>query len=426
MRILVFAFQLNPHKGSECAVAWDYITEMSKSHELHVIYGACEGFHDIGNTKYVEDYTLNHKYKNIIFIPFKPSFRTKNWQYNAIETYLFYREYTRYHKEVYSFARNYIKEYNIDIIHYLGPIGYHEPGYMWNLNIPYIWGPIGGFSNIKFKLLPATFSITGGLNLVVKSMLNLIQSFTSIRLRKALNQSAFVIASTTEARKRIRCLCPSANVSYLPENCIKELFPLNEDKFSNSIIRLIWIGRTDSQKGLPILLDALSLLKLKIVNMPIHVDIIGMGPLQTKMIDYAKKKNIDDCVVWHGQIDRTKVYELMNDAHINVITSLNEANTTVIWEAMSLGVPTIALDHCGMHDTVSSRNGIKIPVKSYKLTVRTLAEEIENLIFNPKILEDLAHGVLELRDNYTWDKRALKFEEVYREALDKSHFDNRK
>ena len=113
MNILVFAFQLHPAKGSECAVAWDYITSMSKFHKIHVIYGSCEGFHEIGNTIYMEEYAKENLIDNIKFIPFKPSFISKNYGYNAIETLFFYHEYKKYHKEVYYFTKEYIIKHNI-------------------------------------------------------------------------------------------------------------------------------------------------------------------------------------------------------------------------------------------------------------------------------------------------------------------------
>lgn len=414
MNILVFAFQLHPTKGSECAVAWDYITSMSKFHKIHVIYGSCEGYHEIGNTAYMEEYTKYNLIDNTKFIPFKPSFISKNYGYNAFETLFFYNEYKKYHKEVYCFAKEYIKKHNIDLIHYLGPIGYHEPGYLYNLDVPYIWGPIGGFSNINFRLLPGTFSIKGGLNLIIKSLMNIIQCYSSRRLKHALKSASLVIASTTEAQKIIQKISPVAHVSYLPENCIKELHQLNFEKFSAPIIRLIWIGRLDSNKGLSILLKSLSLLPK---NSPIELNIVGDGPLEHKMIEYAKLLDIMHFIKWHGRIARDKIYELLDISHLHIITSLNDANTTVVWEAMSMGVPTLSLDHRGMHDTIDSHTGIKIPIISYKQTVKGIANQLINIINNPEILHRLAVGVINTRDKYTWNNRVSIFNELYEKAI---------
>ena len=55
--IIVIAYQLNPFRGSECSVAWDYIVNMSKNHRLTVLFGSSEEFHMIGNTKSMMDYS---------------------------------------------------------------------------------------------------------------------------------------------------------------------------------------------------------------------------------------------------------------------------------------------------------------------------------------------------------------------------------
>ena len=38
-KILVLAYCVSPTRGSEYAVAWNYITRMSKYHKLTVLYG---------------------------------------------------------------------------------------------------------------------------------------------------------------------------------------------------------------------------------------------------------------------------------------------------------------------------------------------------------------------------------------------------
>ena len=48
--------------------------------------------------------------------------------------------------------KNIIENENFDLIHNLNPIGYREPGYLWKLNLPYIWGPIGGIPNRPSQL----------------------------------------------------------------------------------------------------------------------------------------------------------------------------------------------------------------------------------------------------------------------------------
>lgn len=72
---------------------------------------------------------------------------------------------------------------------------------------------------------------------------------------------------------------------------------------------------------------------------------------------------------------------------------------------MSYGVPTISFDHCGMHDTICERCGIRIPIHSYDQCVADLAIEIDKLLEHPERFEQLANGTIECAQKFTWDAR---------------------
>lgn len=116
-------------------------------------------------------------------------------------------------------------------------------------------------------------------------------------------------------------------------------------------------------------------------------------------------------------MERKKVIEVFALSHLHIITSVGEGNPTTIWEAMSFGVPTLSLDHCGMHDTICEKCGIKIPIKSYKQVINDIALSIEDLCLNPDKLNKMSEGVFECSSKYTWDKRISFFNEMYELAI---------
>lgn len=70
-----------------------------------------------------------------------------------------------------------------DLIHYVGMIGYREPGYLWKLGLPYIWGPISGTNNASLQLMKH-MPIAGRIKLTFRSVVNMIQFHTKLRLKK--------------------------------------------------------------------------------------------------------------------------------------------------------------------------------------------------------------------------------------------------
>ena len=417
--IIVIAYQLNPFRGSECSVAWDYIVNMSKNHRLTVLFGSSEEFHMIGNTKSMMDYYENNPMENVTLIPISLGNDLKVTDYSALGIFLFYRQYKKWHQKVRRVVSELISKQQYDLIHYLGPIGYREPGYLYDLGLPYVWGPIGGFGGINMKLLRATCSITGAFKLSLRKYANIYQQHLNRRVKMAVNHADVVIGATTEYTQVIhKYVNRNSNVviKHLPENCIKEISPLNLNKFKTEKLNLIWIGRPDANKGLILLLEAMSKLPDK---KNVFLNIVGSWVLEEKLKKWAQKHGLEENIKWNGRVERNRVFELINDAHLNVITSLYDANTTVIWEAMSMGVPTMSLDHCGMHDIITGETGIKIPIRSYKQVVCGICEKLKMMIDNPELRRTMADAVVENRTQYTWKYRTQFFEQVYDIAINK-------
>ena len=187
------------------------------------------------------------------------------------------------------------------------------------------------------------------------------------------------------------------------------------DKFDeNEKLHFTWIGSIDGRKALIILLEALLLVDKR---SKISIDIIGDGPLKEDLMDFARKHRIEDCLNWHGNIPRSQVFEILGKSRLNIITSLSEGNPTTIWESMSLGVPTLTLDHCGMHDTICSNCGIKLNIESYRQVVSALASELDRLSANSSELKRLALGAYSCSKTFSWDLREEMFQQYYDIAI---------
>lgn len=414
-KILLLAFAISPTRGSEHSVAWNYVINMSKDNELVVLYGE-SGYH-IGDLDEMDEYLKNNSVDNVRFIAIKPNrltniFNTLNKR--NIFVYTFYIAYKFWHKQAYSVAKNLIKSEHFDLIHYLGPIGYREPGYLWKLSLPYMWGPIGGTTNVSIKLIKA-LSFSGKLKLGFRAIVNNLQLRFSSRIKSAINNTDVLMTSTTEDQWNIKKIFNKESI-YIPENGINGQFDnLISTKLIQIPLKLIWIGSIDERKALIILLN--SLIGLRNLD-KIQLHIIGDGPLKTSLEKFSIENNLDQSIVWHGLIKRNEVFELLTRSHLHIITSLSEANTTVIWEAMSAGVPTISLDHCGMHDTICEKCGVRIEIESYKQVIDDLTYQLDYFVINPKELERLSKGVIECAKKYTWEGRREFFNKMYELAIE--------
>ena len=142
MNILINAYACAPNWGSEQGMAWHWITELAKMHNLYVITEG-EWKKEIEEAVALLDVKDNiHFYYN----PVSDKIRSMCWNQGDWRFYWYYR---KWQKKTLTIARQICSEHRIDIIHQLNMIGFREPGYLWNIyDTHYIWGPVGGLSLI--------------------------------------------------------------------------------------------------------------------------------------------------------------------------------------------------------------------------------------------------------------------------------------
>ena len=116
-----------------------------------------------------------------------------------------------------------------DLIHFLCPIGYREPGYLWKLDVPYMWGPICGVNNVPWKLFKI-LTIKGKIRFLIRNVVNTMQFALSFRLRKALKGVDVLLTATTETKDKFDRICKNESI-YIPENCLLVSPLLNSEKF---------------------------------------------------------------------------------------------------------------------------------------------------------------------------------------------------
>ncbi|MCQ2374274.1 MAG: glycosyltransferase family 4 protein [Salinivirgaceae bacterium] len=250
--------------------------------------------------------------------------------------------------------------------------------------------------------------------------MNKIQSTTNLRVHRAIKDSDVVVCATTEWQNYVEKLAGKkhhSKILYRPENCINRTYPINYSKFNSKTIDLVFVGWIDSRKALVLILDALKRMK---DTSKVSLHILGDGDLIEKYKAYTSINGLDSVVNWHGRVPREEVFEIMNNSHLMVLPSLMDANTTVIWEAMAMGIPTLALDHFGFHDTIKNgETGFLIKPNNYRQVVNDIASVLIKLQQSNgmSLLRSMAENVLENRKKYLWEEREKFFESVYTEAI---------
>lgn len=396
--IIVITYDISPYRGSEASVSWNYVFNMGVHNYLIVLYGRGKDELD----KYLASHQMpNVKFINIPYVQTTGSGLMMDIKYNL--------NYRRWHYQTFLKAKEIVGSEHVDVIHYLNPIGFKEPGFCWKLKgVPYVWGPIQGVENRPIALFPA-LSTKGKVNALVRRVVHNGMLWFLPRVRKALKRADAVFAATPNTVKQLKRI-HHKDAIYLPENGILKM-ERTEPVVMEDTLNLIWVGSIDERKALGILISALG--KVKHGNW--HLNVLGEGPLREKCEALADELGISEKITFHGKVDRAQVQLVFAQSHVHVISSLGEGNPTVLWEAFSKAIPTLTLDHCGMAGVVSSECGIKIPIRSYQQVLNDMAFAIDDLMEHPEKVSRLSQGTIECAKKFMWKNRIALHDKIYDE-----------
>jgi len=413
--ILVSTFPISQTKGSEFSVGWNYVKEMSKDNRLIVLYGTVDGdFYSFGDFSHVADENIR---RNVRFVPVSPSipasFMNFCFRLDPKGRFVYYFFFRNWQKNALRKAQEIIAAETVDVVHQICPTGFKEPGFLWRLNKPYIWGPVTAVHVRPWRLLkglplPKVIASVNR-NFLLLSMLRL-----SPRVHKAAKRADVLIATTSQSQRVFRNIL-KRDCCHYHENGILSLEQPARIAVIDGRLSMLWIGAFTHNKNLNLLIDTLS--EYLADNQQWELHVVGSGEMEERWKRLAERQGLGSRIVWHGQIPRTEVRTLLKQSHLHIITSLGEGTPTTLWEAMECGVPTLSIAHCGMADVVCSNCGIKIPIESLEQVKRDIALNIKMLIENPAEITRLSHGVAECAQKFTWDKRREFFNRQYELAV---------
>jgi glycosyltransferase involved in cell wall biosynthesis len=146
---------------------------------------------------------------------------------------------------------------------------------------------------------------------------------------------------------------------------------------------LLSVGRLHPNKGFPDLIDAMSLLPRDIANRPLHLIIVGDGPLRDALQQHTSRLGLRDRIHWTGwQNDPTPYYDMTD---LFICPSRHEPLGNVILEAWNHKRPVISTSTLGANELVTSgENGILVPIEN----PRAIASTVQELLNDPQQSRD--------------------------------------
>lgn len=414
-RVLLSAFVASAQGGSEVAIGWNLARALVAFHDITLLCTPYTGVEDF--RKRNDAFFDKHgPIPGLSLHYVEPPLLSRWFQqgHMGLRKPLYYIGYASWQWAALKQARKLHQQKAFDIAHHLNITGFREPGYLWLLDIPFVWGPIGGAADFPARYFPL-LNLRDQFQYRLRNMVNRWQRTLAWRPRQAAKKAGKIWTIGPENYRMVteqwgipaEMLCESgaSSIEINPERTV-----YNRQR----PIRLVWSGLFIGRKALPLFLHALARLP---ESVEWEATIIGDGPGRNSSHALASRLNLQPRIRWTGSLHHTDALQELGLGDVLIFTSLQEGTPVTLLEALSRGLPVVCHNTCGMGVAITPDCGVLIQPDTIESSIRGFAQAITRLANDPVYLQRLSQGALHRAEQLSWDRIAQKIAYGYEQVI---------
>lgn len=400
------AYAVNPYKGSEDGMGWNFILQAASRHQVIAITRRNNGPHI---RRYMQEHPLQqHLFDRIRFLYFDWPQWTLFWKKGPLLSLIYY-----YWWQLTLACWLLIKRPQFDIAHNLNFHNDWTPSFLWLLGKPFVWGPVGHHPAIPTAFLRPVFGqkawLQDRLLWVIKCWFWYIDPFVYICKWKARH----IFCMNEAAASKLR-LAPH-KYSIMPSVATEVVAP--PPGVGRHGFQVLSIGRFVPLKGFDLTIKAFGRFYHSLpaaLQAETRLVLVGAGPLKSQLkqwIASLQLESVVDMIEWMPKEQLPAVY-----ARSSVfLFPSHEGAGMVVAEAMSYGLPVLCLDNSGPGAFLHPASKLAVPYRSYEHTVAELAERLKQLLTDlPNYEKEAALARERMHTWFTWEVRGRQLHQVYR------------
>ncbi len=400
--ILATTYAVNPYKGSEDGMGWNFVLQIAKNNKVISITRE-------NNRNDIEKYMVENPselYANITFLYFDLPYWMRWWKKGGNAAMLYYG---MWQKSVVSFVKK--QGIDFDITHNLNFHNDWSPSYLWKLGKPFVWGPIG-----HHPLIPKQYLKEYSLKYLFKDRLTwLIKNYfwkINTGLSNTVKHANFVWYMNDSVPTKLNLKVDQYAI--IPSVATQDFGYVNDVAYEK--FTFISAGRMVPLKGFDLTLKAYAAF-LNTLNeadkLKTKLIIVGNGPEKEKLIEMAHELNIKDHVDFVLWVERTELMKMFKQSQVFLFPS-HEGAGMVVPEALSFGLPVVCLDNCGPGSFITEECGFKIKENTYNNTIAQLSNAM-NLLYSDQSKYDKMRRAarLQFENVFHWDRRGEQLAHIY-------------
>jgi glycosyltransferase involved in cell wall biosynthesis len=360
VKVLLSAYACEPGKGSEQEVGLRVLLAAARRHDVWVLTRE-------NSISLLEDFLVDHPLRGRIRLHGidldGPVRRVKRAGLPGLHVY-----YDAWQRLAAGVAAELDRRIDFDLVHHATFATYWTRAGVSQLGKPFVWGPVGG------AVLPPGMLLSelGGAGLREEAVREAVRRVAVLRpgVRTAARAATVCLAQNASTARRLG----RPDVSVLPNALTVRLPPLPPPEPCGRDVA--FVGRLVPWKAGRLAVRALRHLR--------HRDsvlrIFGDGPDRARIERAARRWGLQDRVDLVGAVPRDELLARLRRCAVLLHPALHEEAGLSVAEALSLGVPVVALDHGGPADVVkwwpADRSALVRPAGPER-TARRLAAAVD-------------------------------------------------
>ena len=416
-RILVSAYAFSPVRGSEPGMGWNICSRLAAYHDVTVLTRSWnenlwpdDQRHREEAEQFMRD-AGSISGLTVHFVDSPPLSRLlQRDPLVSLRSPFFFQGYAAWQRAAYREAVRLHHGRPFDATHQLTVASFREPGYLWKLDVPFIWGPMGGGGNVPWSYF-ADFGNHDRLYYALKNFANKMHIRTKWRSRLAARRAERVFVNNMDLRTIMVRWGRTPHLMLEVGTPNWQGRPRSYD--GGRPLRLCWVGLHIGRKALPLALRALAELKQRGLGEKVRLTILGTGSETQAWQALCRQLQIQDMTTWLGQVPFQQVREELDRQDAFVTTSLQEGTSNVLMEALAAGLPVICHDVAGMSFAVDESCGIKIPFLDRQTSILKFADAAARLVTTRGLLNELSEGALRRAEALSWDEKVKEIANAY-------------
>ncbi|MGD1845809.1 MAG: glycosyltransferase family 4 protein [Salibacteraceae bacterium] len=405
--ILLTAYAVNPYKGSEDGMGWNFIHQAA----LHQnIIAVTRKNNRPAIEKFLEAHP-DHACQSVTWAYYDLPYWMRFWKKGSRGALLYYLLW-----QVFLPLMVWRRQYQFDLAHHLNFHNDWTPSFLWLLGKPLIWGPIGHHPKVPREFILPVYGFRAWwmdrTRWMIKNWFWRFDPFLLLTVRKA-NRVLSMNRSVAQKLPQVsdkQHLLPSVGTEWVEDPGINHA----------TGFEVLSVGRLVPLKGFDVTIRAFAAFFHRLSpqeKIGSKLTIIGDGPEKKRLQGIAFMEGVAGQVEFVPWMERSELTQRYTNAAVFLFPS-HEGAGMVVAEALSYRLPVVCFNNPGPGELTNSQCAFQIPYGNYSTSVKSFAEALLNLHQNPYLRRKMGtHARERFEERFNWTAKGRHLQRIYNQVF---------